>query len=62
MLIVGDNTTVVVARLVTAQLRDQTFAQVLFKNIAKKLGELTLICQICQSFLLTAYTYSISSI
>ena len=41
----------VVAHLLTAQLQDQTFALVLFKNLAKKLGKLTSIHQIRQGFL-----------
>ena len=49
--IAGETTTVVVVRLLTAQSRDQTFAHVLFYKLAKKLGELTSICQICQFLL-----------
>ena len=47
-LIIGKTTTVVVTCLLTAQLRDQTFAHVLFKKLVKKLGKLT---SIHQSFL-----------
>ena len=45
MLIVSETTTVVMS-LLTAQLPDQIFAHVLFKKLAKKLGELTSIRQI----------------
>ena len=51
IIIVGETTTVVVVCLLTAQLRDQPFAHVLFKKLAKKLNELTSIHQIHQSFL-----------
>ena len=45
-ILLAETTTVVIVCLLTAQLQGQTFVHVLFKKLAKKLGELTSIRQI----------------